>query len=365
LVLFNGGFNTSENSVFYVHEDKSITINTDYLDPLNPSALKIVNANAESTSMIRTESTINDFAEINSVNKNSGDTASSDVVATNDLGDTDETQGYVNMGINSTTFNQVGEVGAAGDGYMFSTGNDLYIGNATPGKKLVLFNGGSDTTAYAKFFIHEDASITINTALVDTDNPAAIRIVNANGTTRMIHSDGYIDDYSEIENVNASPGNSASADIVAANNLGDTDSTQGYVDMGINSTTYNVPNNIGGPNDAYVYGTGNRIFVLYVSQSPYEVCESTESSNVDVQKFMSVVVVCRKDDEPDAARVHEFRVSLHTVLMNVGGRSNLVTIFDYPRVAISLPRCLCVRPPACPKGMVSVGNQATTGPYIS
>ena len=267
LVLFNGGFNTSENSVFYVHEDKSITINTDYLDPLNPSALKIVNANAESTSMIRTESNINDFAEINSVNKNSGDTASSDVVATNDLGDTDETQGYVNMGINSTTFNQVGEVGAAGDGYMFSTGNDLYIGNATPGKKLVLFNGGSDTTAYAKFFIHEDAAITINTALVDTDNPAAIRIVNANGTTRMIHSDGYIDDYSEIENVNASPGNSASADIVAANNLGDTDSTQGYVDMGINSTTYNVPNNIGGPNDAYVYGTGNSFYIGNASEN--------------------------------------------------------------------------------------------------
>ena len=41
-------------------------------------------------------------------------------------------------------------------------------------------------------------------------------------------------------------------------------------------------------------------FVLYISNSPYEVCKSTESAIVDVQHFMSVVVVCRKDDEPDA-----------------------------------------------------------------
>ena len=85
---------------------------------------------------------------------------------------------------------------------------------------------------------------------------------------------------------------------------------------------------------------GNRFFVLYVSNSPYEVCESTKSGIVDIQHFVSVVIVCRENDEPDRARVHEVRVSLHTVLMNVGWRSNLVTIFEYPRVAISLPRCL-------------------------
>jgi len=45
----------------------------------------------------------------------------------------------------------------------------------------------------------------------------------------------------------------------------------------------------------------------------------------------------REKYETDRARVHEVRVSLHRVLMNVGGRSNLVTIFEYPRVAISLP----------------------------
>ena len=96
-----------------------------------------------------------------------------------------------------------------------------------------------------------------------------------------------------------------------------------------------------------VAGPGNRFFVLYISNSPYEVCESTKSAIVDVQHFMSVVIVCRKDDEPDAARVHEFRVSLHTVLMDVGWRSDLFTVFEYPRVAIAVPRSVCIRPAAC------------------
>ena len=79
---------------------------------------------------------------------------------------------------------------------------------------------------------------------------------------------------------------------------------------------------------------------LYISNSPYQVCESAESEVVDVQDFLSGVIVCREKYETDGARVHEVRVSLHTVLVNVGGRSNLFTVFEYPRVAISLPRCL-------------------------
>ena len=104
---------------------------------------------------------------------------------------------------------------------------------------------------------------------------------------------------------------------------------------------------------------GNRFLVLYISNSPYEVCESTKSAIVDVQHFMSVVIVCRKDDEPDAARVHEFRVSLHTVLMNVGWRSDLFTVFEYPRVAISVPRCVCVRPAACMSERYCSGREAS------
>jgi hypothetical protein len=40
-----------------------------------------------------------------------------------------------------------------------------------------------------------------------------------------------------------------------------------YKIIKINSTTYNVPNNIGGPNDAYVYGTGNSFYIGNASEN--------------------------------------------------------------------------------------------------
>lgn len=203
-------------------------------------------------------------------NTSSGQTASSDIVVIGDTGDYE--QGYIDMGVNSSTYTGytgVYALGGPSDAYLFSTANDLYIGNTTPGKKVVLFNGGSDTSTYAKFYIHEDSSITINTSMVDVNNPAAIRVVNANGSTSMIHADGDIDDFSEIASVNTNQGNFASADIVATNDLGNTDPDQGYVDMGINSTTYTPIDNIGGPNDAYVYGTGTHFHIGNGSVSPF------------------------------------------------------------------------------------------------
>ena len=110
-------------------------------------------------------------------------------------------------------------------------------------------------------------------------------------------------------------------------------------------------------------GPGNTFFVLYVSNSPYVVCDSTKSALVDVQHFVSVVIVCRKNDEPDGARVHEFRVSLHTVLMSVGWRSDLFTIFEYPGVAISVPRGVCIRPAACMSERYCSGRKVSN--YLS
>ena len=69
--------------------------------------------------------------------------------------------------------------------------------------------------------------------------------------------------------------------------------------------------------------------------------------------------MCRENDEPDGARVHEFRVSLHTVLMNVGWRSYLFTVFEYPRVAIAVPRVVCIRPAACMSERYCSGREAS------
>jgi hypothetical protein len=223
----------------------------------------------ESFANISSTGSINYGFGLTHQNNNSGFSASTDVVVINDTGDYNE--GYIDMGINSSTytgFTGVFALGGPSDAYVFSTGNDLYIGNATPDRKLVFFNGGFDTNAYAKMYIHEDGSITINTPDVDFNNPAALRVVNVNGSTSMIHADGNIDDFSQIDSVNTNAGEFASADIVATNDLGNTDPDQGFVNMGINSTTYSPTDNVGGPNDAYIYGTGTHFHIGNGSVSP-------------------------------------------------------------------------------------------------
>jgi hypothetical protein len=224
----------------------------------------------ESFTNISSTGSINYGFGLTHQNNNSGFSASTDVVVINDTGDYNE--GYIDMGINSSTytgFTGVFALGGPSDAYLFSTANDLYIGNASTDRKLVFFNGGFDTETYAKMYIHEDGSITINTAEVDVNNPAALRVVNVNGSTSMIHADGNIDDFSQIDSVNTNSGEFASADIVATNDLGNTDPDQGFVNMGINSTTYSLTDNVGGPNDAYVYGTGTHMHIGNASEGPF------------------------------------------------------------------------------------------------
>jgi hypothetical protein len=47
------------------------------------------------------------------------------------------------MGINSSNYNNnTGLTGYPLTAYLYATGNDFVIGNATPGKALIFFNGG-------------------------------------------------------------------------------------------------------------------------------------------------------------------------------------------------------------------------------
>lgn len=79
---------------------------------------------------------LNNYQQINVINSSTGALASADLVATNNIGN--ETTGYVNIGINSSTYTG-GYVGASGDSYLFAIGNDLLVGNVVSGKRLLLF----------------------------------------------------------------------------------------------------------------------------------------------------------------------------------------------------------------------------------
>ncbi len=100
--------------------------------------------NALSYNVISGKGTINSYLQLNIQNRSGGTAASSDVVATADNGN--ETINYVDFGINSSGNASTGVLGGINTGYLLSTGNDFAIGNATAGKSLNFFTGGTGAT---------------------------------------------------------------------------------------------------------------------------------------------------------------------------------------------------------------------------
>lgn len=72
-----------------------------------------------------------------------------------------------------------------------------------------------------------------------------------------------VDTYAQVAIKNASDANTASSDLVLYNNIADINSEAGpYIDLGINSTTYNVAAySIGGPSDSYLYNRGGDLAI--------------------------------------------------------------------------------------------------------
>jgi hypothetical protein len=124
-------------------------------------------------------SNVNDFSEINSKNINAGAAASSDIVATANNGN--DTQYYINMGINSSGYIG-GTVGTASDGYLYNTGSNLWIGNSTPNKNIYFFAGGlpaANTTAPTLMVSASNNGISGRVG-IGTNSPTAELAVSGN-----------------------------------------------------------------------------------------------------------------------------------------------------------------------------------------
>lgn len=113
-VQFNDAGSTSGSSDFLF--DKTLKV------------LKL--SGATSINAITASGNIDNYLQLNIQNKNTATTASSDIVATNDTGT--EIGNYIDMGINGSGYNQPQFLGRANDGYLYTTGSKLIIGNVTP-----------------------------------------------------------------------------------------------------------------------------------------------------------------------------------------------------------------------------------------
>ncbi len=108
----------------------------------NPEKLLVDAGVTTSYNLMTGKGFINNYLQINVQNESNGNTASSDLVATSDNGD--ESNNYIDMGINSSGFTNTAYpvISGANTAYLYATGNDFVIGNATASKNLRLFTGG-------------------------------------------------------------------------------------------------------------------------------------------------------------------------------------------------------------------------------
>jgi hypothetical protein len=96
----------------------------------------------------------NTYFQLNIKNTNGGNAASSDLIATANTGT--ESSGYVDVGINSSTYNQADTMGGALDSYIYSvgvgtTGGNLSVGSGTTDTNVKIFNGLTAANETARF----------------------------------------------------------------------------------------------------------------------------------------------------------------------------------------------------------------------
>lgn len=136
------------------------TFNSSY-----PEQLLVDAGTTSSYNVISGKGAINNYLQLNIQNTSNGNSASSDVVATADNGT--ETVNFVDMGINSSTYSTGGILGGANNGYLYSTGNDFIIGNATASRDVIFFTGGTNTN-------NEKLRITTSAVQPGADNSISI-----------------------------------------------------------------------------------------------------------------------------------------------------------------------------------------------
>ena len=107
---------------------------------------------------------VNSFAQFYAQNLNGGASASTDIVAYNNLGD--GTYNFVDMGIASSNYTEAAyPIFTPGSAYLYNDGGELIIGTSTATKDVLLFAGGVATTNWAARISGTDQSISTKAGL--------------------------------------------------------------------------------------------------------------------------------------------------------------------------------------------------------
>jgi hypothetical protein len=160
----------ADSAIYQVDNGYSVAINQNGVTTAAPEALYVWQPSTSSYNVISGKGNLDNYLQLNIQNTNQGVSASSDIVATANNGN--ESTNYIDMGINNVNFN--GPVGVGNDAYLYSTGRDLHIGNAS-NFPVQIFAGGFDTDTDRKLLINPNnqheltGSLNISNILIVTN----------------------------------------------------------------------------------------------------------------------------------------------------------------------------------------------------
>ena len=127
-----------------VVSNQYLSVNSGSLDPVNPEALLVKQLNTTSENTIGAYSTVNDFSQIYNQNYSSGSNASTDIVATADIGD--QSNHFIDMGVGSSQYADPRWPWVkALDTYVEAAGGDMWLATVTDNKILFAFNNTAST----------------------------------------------------------------------------------------------------------------------------------------------------------------------------------------------------------------------------
>jgi hypothetical protein len=148
-----------------VNSNNTVAIGTETFNGSQPERLMVDGGNSYNIATFQT-SKQDSYAEVNIKNFGSGSHASTDLVLWNDSAT--ESSSYVDLGINSSNYNDPSNVGYGGDGYLISQNNDLYVGSndyVTNHGHVHLFAGGRSLRP--SISVYGDTTIGFNVNVLD------------------------------------------------------------------------------------------------------------------------------------------------------------------------------------------------------
>jgi len=240
-------------------------------------------------------SNVNSYSQVNHQNLFTGASASSDFIATTDIG-TDST-GYIDLGINNSGFSQSGvfDIVGANDGYLYTQGGNLAVGTGAS-KNLVFFTGGTlaanermriDGSGNINLGNNGTATLTVKgQASINTTGSASTNIATGTGTLALGNSSATTNVYGSTVSITAPTtisGNSTIANtdgntLVLGNGTGSTTLSGSIITLGGNATLNGT--NLLAPNQSYQ--SGSSILNATIGDSRYNTKSIFSTTRVNV-----------------------------------------------------------------------------------